>query len=86
MDALELRVTAKGDSYEFSYREKRKGGAPTDENGDGAWCVLGEVDAKEMTERDFTGTMFGIYATEEGDDLPDAERSWVTFRGYGVDA
>lgn len=80
VEAVELLVTAKGDSYEFSYREKRRDGSLAE------LAALGEVDAKEFTERDFTGTLFGIYATEEGDDVPESDRNWVSFRAYEVDA
>lgn len=61
-------------------------GAVVENKAGGSWCVLDEVDAEEMTERDFTGTIFGLYANKDGGDLPDSERPWISFKDYVVSA
>lgn len=50
------------------------------------WCVLGQVDAVEMTGRDFTGILLGLYANETGDEISDSERTWVSFKDYIIQA
>lgn len=99
VDNLRLMITAKGDQYEFSYQEPKSAEKTAKNgvvNGNGtsnghmevgeSWCVLGVVDAQELTERDFTGTIFGLYANTDCGDFPDSERLWVSFNDYVVNA
>lgn len=37
------------------------------EDGDADWVVLGSLDTKEMTARDFTGTIFGVFTNGKGE-------------------
>jgi beta-xylosidase len=49
-----LKIRSTATAFEFSYREP----------GDGSpWQQLGSIDSKLMTGYDFTGTIFGIFAT-----------------------
>lgn len=45
---------------------------------DGDWVVLGNLDSKEMTAREFTGTMFGVFANGKAN----AVGAWVNFRDF----
>jgi hypothetical protein len=42
--------------YEFAYRTP-----------EGQWKVMAQLDSKEMTFRDFTGPVFGIFASTDVD-------------------
>lgn len=52
--ALQFKIQTSPDRYTFSYRE-------ADSEAD--WIVLGSVDSMVMTADDFTGTIFGIFAS-----------------------
>lgn len=74
--ALRLRLLASMESYELSYQEVMDGR-------EGEWRVLGNVDTSQMTARDFTGTIFGVFAHHSGGAEEAAQ--WVTFSSYAVD-
>lgn len=42
------------------------------------WVVLGKLDSKEMTAREFTGAMLGLFANGKGS----AVGTWVKFRDF----
>jgi hypothetical protein len=92
-----LTTTAKGDQYEFSCQEihRVKGAAKSSMSNDstdvpsllkfGRLCSrLGEVDAEKMSERDFTGTIFGLYSNADHKGQLDSERTRVSFNNYLV--
>lgn len=92
VDMVSLTITAKGDKYEFSYQEISHAESSREmeiSNGSGIVRpvnILGEVDMIEMSERDFTGTIFGLFANEDGEDMLDSDKTWVSFRCYRVNA
>lgn len=58
--ALMFRLSSMLQRYLFEYCQ-------VSDQSKGTWEVLGEVDTTEMTARDFTGTILGVYAhAEEG--------------------
>lgn len=69
---ISFRLRATLEAYHFAYC--------VDESD---WREVGSVDTREMTARDFTGTIFGIYACQRQDE--DHERGWVTFEDFLVD-
>jgi beta-xylosidase len=75
VEVVSFKMTASLEAYEFAYRVR-----PFQ---DEEWRVLGKVDTRELTARDFTGTVIGIYAYQQGGDVED--RPWVKFSEFHVD-
>ncbi|KAJ9130835.1 Xylosidase/arabinosidase [Pleurostoma richardsiae] len=67
VEEIAFRVSATETAYEFSYQL----------HGSSSWNALGEIDSLDMTARDFTGTIIGLFATARGGLALDV----VTFRG-----
>ncbi|PVH89127.1 glycoside hydrolase family 43 protein [Cadophora sp. DSE1049] len=67
---LAFKIQSSTEVYEFFYQL----------DAIGEWVLLGSVDAIEMTARDFTGTMLGIFAS--GSD--EGEGSIVSFEDFNV--
>jgi len=67
---IAFKIQSCTEIYEFLYR--------LDAFGD--WKLLGSIDAIEMTARDFTGTILGIFASGSGD----GEGSTVLFEDFNV--
>lgn len=67
---IKFKIEGTEESYTFFYQDDRVPG----------WSRLGVVDARDMTARDFTGTMFGVFATGRGD----AEGVLVSFVDFKV--
>ncbi|KAH7353696.1 glycosyl hydrolase [Plectosphaerella cucumerina] len=74
--ALAFRLSTTLKRYQFEYCVEGPGGKRP-------WVVLGEVDTTEMTARDFTGTILGVYAHHGGREGREAQ--WVTFEGLEID-
>lgn len=52
---IEFKIQAAKYSYTFSFRER----------GETPWVELAAIDTMEFTARDFTGTVFGVFASKE---------------------
>ncbi|KAM0275718.1 hypothetical protein ACHAQH_007478 [Verticillium albo-atrum] len=72
--SISFSVSATLKEYMFAYRVK----TPTHQ---GEWEALGRIDTAEMTARDFTGTIFGIFAHHR-DGADGAE--WVSFTEFKI--
>lgn len=69
MERLGFRIVAFPDEYVFCFREES---AP-----DGSWVKLGSIDVQALHDREFTGPIFGIFAT--------GEKRHVVFRDFIVE-
>ncbi|KAM0324931.1 hypothetical protein ACHAQA_007897 [Verticillium albo-atrum] len=70
--SLIFSISATPKEYEFAYRVNS-----------GNWKVLGRIDTAEMTARDFTGTILGIFATHQGQGSEGSQ--WVSYTGLHID-
>lgn len=75
--AIELRIQAKVDNYEFIWRT----GSTEKDN---SWQKLGDVDPVLLSGYDMTGTLYGIFA------IPDRAatsvgKQWATFKDFHVE-
>lgn len=69
---ISFRLKATLEAYHFAYCA------------DGSnWEEIGSVDTREMTARDFTGTVFGIFALQEGGE--DCDRKWVAINNFLIE-
>lgn len=68
VDNIDFVIVSTRDQYHLQYRRW----------GEGEYTVLLEFDAMEMTARDFTGTLFGVFAI--GDE--DSKDEWVEFEKF----
>lgn len=66
---IEFKIQAAKKSYTFAFRGG--GGAP--------WVELMVIDTMEFTARDFTGTVFGVFASGRRDSRRDGKRDIVEF-------
>ncbi|KAH6714818.1 xylosidase/arabinosidase [Leptodontidium sp. MPI-SDFR-AT-0119] len=67
---LELQIIAKPLVYQFCVKVQGKSSE---------WYKVGQVEAKDLDARDFTGPMFGLFAHT---DTADREHGWVRFRDF----
>lgn len=68
VDRLGFRIVASPDNYMFFFR---------DESASGSWVELGCLDVQDFHAREFTGPIFGIFATGDNRD--------VVFSGFVVE-
>lgn len=70
--AVELRIVSNSGGYEFAFRQE----------GGEAWATVGCADAALLTARDFTGSVFGVFAVCAEDDM---HGSKVRFDDFAVE-
>ncbi|KFY80345.1 hypothetical protein V499_00798 [Pseudogymnoascus sp. VKM F-103] len=71
-DSVDLKVSSRETFYEFSFRISDAS----------EWKVTGRIDAKEVTFRDFTGPIFGIFGTASSNVTSDWGIEFRNFRAY----
>ena len=69
-DRVALKIQSWTEQYDFFYQL----------DAIGEWILLGSIDAIEMTARDFTGTILGVFASGNGD----GEGKIVLFEDFNV--
>lgn len=72
IQSIGFRFKSSLDTYLFECRK-----------GEMKWQVVGTVDMRELTARDFTGTVAGVYACHQGETVLD--REWVAFRDLQIE-
>ncbi|WYZ38206.1 hypothetical protein EsH8_III_000120 [Colletotrichum jinshuiense] len=75
--AIELRIQAKVDNYEFIWRT----GSTEKDN---SWQKLGDVDPVLLSGYDMTGTLYGIFAIPDRAATSVGEK-WATFKDFHVE-
>jgi len=70
MDMIKFQIIATPQAYEFSYRLGDKG----------SWMKVGSVDTIEFSGYDFTGTMFGVFASARREEVG----TEITFEGFQI--
>ncbi|KAH8679244.1 putative xylosidase/arabinosidase [Ilyonectria robusta] len=69
---LGLRIQSSKQDYSFSFSS----------DGEEGWRTIGSVPLEAFAQKDFTGTLFGVFAV--GDSTPEDEESLVTFRSFQI--
>lgn len=79
-DLVHLKVEASAERYAFFYSLQSTGAERLDKKGERAWKAAGIVSTAELSDRHFTGPLFGIFAQSTAAGCSD----FVTFRGFQV--